>query len=62
MTARCQVAELHSIGLAVPGRATAEQQLGRWLDAVVDDGRALPVDLAVLRAEIEAVCRSLPSI
>ena len=44
-----RLAELHELRLAVPGRATAEEQLARWLGAVEGGG---PVDLEALRAAI----------
>ena len=44
-----RLAELHELRLTVPGRATAEEQLARWLGAVEGGG---PVDLEALRAAI----------
>lgn len=48
MVAR-RLAELHNLRLRVPGRATAEEQLDRWLAAVPPGG---PVDMSALREAI----------
>ena len=45
----CRLAELHNLQLQVPGRATAEEQLSRWLAAVQPGG---PVDISALREAI----------
>lgn len=44
-----RLAELHELQLAVPGRATAEEQLTRWLGSVEADGS---VDLEALSVAI----------
>lgn len=51
MVAR-RLAELHGLKLAVPGRASAEEQLSRWFAAVDPGG---PIDRSELQAAIDGV-------
>jgi thiamine kinase-like enzyme len=53
-----QVAQLHELALKIPGRATAEQQLHRWLTACPAGGS---VDTGLLAVAIGGVARLRPT-
>jgi thiamine kinase-like enzyme len=57
MVAR-RLAELHNLKLQVPGRATAEEQLGRWLAAVQPGG---PIDVPTLSEAIAGASSLRPA-
>jgi choline/ethanolamine kinase len=60
MVAR-RLAELHNLSLTVPGRATAEEQLSRWLAAVEPAAGGGPVDRAALSEAIDRVATLRPT-